>query len=349
MKPSVMRTLAAAGLFGAALAAQTAAAPAADPAQTRPNIPALRAQAKDVLGILPDKMPGAEKDTRPLIDLGRKLYFEKRLSANQTQSCNSCHAIDENQAGVDHEPTSLGAFGKRGTRNSPTTLNAGFHFAQFWDGRAPNLEEQAKGPILNPVEMAMPNEQAVLERIGADKEYETLFAKAFPNAAEKITCNNLAQAIADFERTLITHDRLDDFLAGDDHALSTAQLNGLGLFLEAGCTTCHNGPLIGANAYQKVGLIHSYENTKDLGRFDVTKDESDKFRFKVPSLRNAALTSPYFHDGASARLEDAVKKMAWMQLGRTLQPDEIKSLAAFLESLSDKQRVRGVTQTAAAD
>jgi cytochrome c peroxidase len=252
--------------------------------------------------------------------------------------------VDKNRAGVDNERTSPGAFGKRGGRNSPTVLNAGFHFSQFWDGRAATLEDQAKGPILNPIEMSMPNEAEVLQRLRKDKDYQAMFAKAFPADPEKLSYDNVARAIAAFERTLITRDRLDDFLKGDDRALSAVELTGLNSFVEIGCTTCHNGPLVGAATFQKAGLIHAYENTTDLGRFDVTKDESDKFKFKVPALRNVALTGPYFHDGAVERLDEVVKKMAWMQLGRELNEDEIKSITAFLQALSDKERGRNQTQ-----
>jgi cytochrome c peroxidase len=301
----------------------------------------LRARAKEVIEVLPDKMPGSEKDTPELVELGRKLYFDKRMSMNQSQSCNTCHDIEQARAGVDNQPTSPGAFGKRGDRNSPTVLNAGLHFAQFWDGRAATLEEQAKGPILNPIEMGMPDEKEVLRRLNSISEYQAAFSKVFPGAGEKITYNNVAKAIAAFERTLLTHDRLDDFLKGHDEALSAAELRGLDMFLEIGCAACHNGSLLGASSYQKAGLINPYENTKDLGRFDVTKDDSDKFKFKVPSLRNVALTGPYFHDGAVPKLADVVIKMAWMQLGRKLTDAEASSLAAFLNTLSDKGRTAG--------
>ena len=303
-----------------------------------PMTPAeLRAKAKELLGPLPDKMPGSENDTPALIDLGRKLYFEKRLSVNNSQSCNSCHVVDNGGGGVDNEPTSPGAFKKRGGRNSPTTLNAGFHFAQFWDGRAPNLVEQAKGPVLNPVEMAMPSEAEVVKRLAADKEYPGLFAKAFPAAAEKITYGNMAAAIAAFERTLITRDRFDDFQKGDDKALTAQELKGLQLFLTAGCTTCHVGPVIGATTYQKVGLVHPYE-TPDEGRSQVTKDEDDKLKFKVPGLRNIALTAPYFHDGSQKTLKETVTKMAFIQLDRTLTDAEADALVAWLHTLTDKAR-----------
>ena len=286
---------------------------------------------------LPDKMPGAEKDTPALVALGKKLYLDKRLSANNSQSCNSCHNVEGKGAGVDNEPTSPGAFGKRGGRNSPTSLNAGFQLAQFWDGRAADLAAQAKGPILNPGEMAMPSEAEVIKKLKATSDYPPLFDKAFAGAGDKLTYDNLARAIAAFERTLITKDRLDDLLKGNDKALSALELKGADLFLKTGCTTCHTGPLLGGSMYMKVGLVNPYE-TADLGRFEVTKDNDDKFKFKVPTLRNIALTAPYFHDGKVATLADAVKKMAWHQLGKELKDDEVKAIVAFLGSLSDKAR-----------
>jgi cytochrome c peroxidase len=298
----------------------------------------LRAKAKTFITPLPDKMPGAEKDLPAQIELGQKLYFDKRLSVNGKQSCNDCHLVDQNRAGVDNEPTSAGAHGKRGDRNSPTTLNAGFHFVQFWDGRAKDLVEQAKGPVLNPVEMAMPDEKEVVKRLQADVRYRELFKAGFPGEDLPINYHNFARAVAAFERTLITHDRFDDFLKGDDRALNAQELQGLNLFLTIGCTTCHVGPTIGGNMYQKAGIIHPYVNTNDLGRFKVTGEEWDQYRFKVPSLRNVALTYPYFHDGQVRDLSSAVKQMAYMQLGKELTEAEIASLTAFLNSLSDKTR-----------
>jgi len=302
-----------------------------------PETPKLRQQATTLIGPLPDKMPGSEADTPALIGLGKQLFFEKRLSINNSQSCNSCHAVDQRKGGVDNQPTSPGAEGKRGGRNSPTVLNAGLHLAQFWDGRAATLEDQAKGPILNPIEMGMPNPNVVIERLSADKGYQRSFKTAFPGQASPITYDNLAKAIAAFERTLITRDRFDDFLKGSDKALNPSELRGLELFLTSGCTTCHDGPALGANRFQKVGLVNPY-STKDLGRFEVTKEEQDKHFFKVPSLRNIVLTAPYFHDGTQSTLEEAVRQMGWLQLGRKFTEDEVKDLVAFLGSLSDKPR-----------
>lgn len=309
------------------------------PASIHAATPAeLRAGALKVLAPLPDKMPGSENDTPARVKLGRELFFEKKLSANNTQSCNSCHAVDKNRGGVDNEPTSPGAFGKRGGRNSPTVLNAGFHIAQFWDGRAKTLEDQAKGPVLNPGEMAMPSEAAVIEKLKAEKKYVSGFKKAFPGEADPVTYDNFAKAVASFERTLRTHDRFDDFLKGDDKALTAAELKGLDTFLSIGCTTCHSGPLLGGNDYKKLGILNAYENTSDKGRIEVTKEDYDEFVFKVPSLRNIALTAPYFHDGSQKTLEEAVQKMAWLQLGKKLSPEEAQGLGAFLRALSDKKR-----------
>ncbi|MDZ4727783.1 MAG: cytochrome-c peroxidase [Leptospira sp.] len=298
----------------------------------------LQLKAKQMLGALPNKMPGSEKDSEALISLGKKLYFEKKLSQNNTQSCNSCHNVEGKAAGVDNLPTSPGAFGKNGDRNSPTVLNAGFHFAQFWDGRAPDLKAQAKGPILNPVEMAMPSEAEVIKRLKEDAEYPALFSKAFPNAQDAVTYDNLAESIAAFERTLISSSRFDDFVKGDHSALSADEQAGLQTFITAGCTSCHSGNLLGGNSYRKLGQVNPYE-TADLGRFNVTKDPSDKYFFKVPSLRNIALTGPYFHDGKVASLEDAVKKMAYHQLGQTLSETDTNKIVKFLGSLSDKTKV----------
>ncbi|MEN9282638.1 MAG: hypothetical protein RLZZ179_131 [Verrucomicrobiota bacterium] len=319
------------------LAASLAESPAPEPK-------ALREKANAVFRPLPDRMPGAEQDTPEMIALGKDLYFETRLSQNGKQSCNSCHRVDENRAGVDNEPTSPGAFGKRGGRNSPTTLNAGFHIAQFWDGRAATLEDQAKGPILNPIEMAMPDETTAVARIREVASYAKSFAAAFPGASDPISYDNIAEAIAAFERTLRTNDRFDDFLKGDDKALSDQERRGLDTFISTGCIACHLGPTIGGNLYQKMGLIEAYANTTDTGRASVTGNDADKFFFKVPSLRNIALTGPYFHDGGAADLATAVTTMARLQLGRKLSATETADIVAFLGSLSDKERAASAAE-----
>ena len=289
--------------------------------------------AKEIIGKVPDKMPGSESDTPDKIALGKKLYFEKGLSSDNSISCNSCHNVENKGNGTDNQQFSSGVNGKKGGRNAPTVLNAGFHIAQFWDGRAATLADQAKGPILNPIEMAMPDANSVIKKIKGIAEYPELFKKAFPDDKDPVTYNNLASAIASFERTLVTHDRLDKFLGGNFKALSKAEIEGLKTFMDTGCTTCHHGPLLGGNSYRKIGLVNEYQ-TKDKGRFEVTKDKDDMYFFKVPSLRNVALTGPYFHDGSVETLNDAVKKMGFHQLGKNLSDDEINKIVTFLKTLS---------------
>ena len=312
-------------------AVQLAAAPT-------PETTALRQKALEVLAPIPEKMPGAEKDTPVQVALGERLFFEKRLSKNETQSCNSCHSVDQGLAGVDNEPTSPGAFGKRGGRNSPTVLNAGFHVAQFWDGRAATLEDQAKGPILNPIEMGMPDASTVIQRLQSDRTYTQQFAQAFPGAKEPLTYDNLARAIAAFERTLVTKDRFDDFLRGQDTALTAKEQQGLREFVTVGCTTCHHGPLVGGKEFKKFGIFESVLAENDKGRIDVTKDEADEGVFKVPSLRNIAITGPYFHDGREGDLKAAIKTMGKIQLSVNLTADQVDSIAAYLNSMTDRSR-----------
>lgn len=298
----------------------------------------LRAEALAVFAKLPEAMPGSENDTPARIELGKKLYFEKAISINRTQSCNDCHRVDENLGGSDGLPTSKGAGGEFGGRNSPTVLNAGLHVAQFWDGRAVDLAEQAKGPVLNPIEMGMPDETLVLQRL-VEAGYEPMFKAVFPDAQPALSYDTYAEAVAAFERTLITRDAFDDFLGGDSKALNARARQGLALFMETGCTDCHHGALLGGNEFRKMGEVEAYANTEDLGRFDVTKKDDDKFVFKVPSLRNIAITGPYFHDGKSRTLKDAVQQMARLQLGSELDDQQMTQMLAFLRTLTDKPRI----------
>lgn len=291
-------------------------------------------QATALFGMLPSSMPGSETDTPERVALGRALFHDVRLSVNNSQSCNTCHNINDGAPGVDGEATSLGAFGKPGVRNSPTVLNAGYQFVQFWDGRAENLTEQAKGPILNPVEMAMNSETDVEKKLSAIPEYRVQFSKAFPDSKRAITYQNVAEAIAAFERTLISRSRFDEYMSGKKNAISNAEKRGLKTFIETGCITCHVGPALGGTMYQKLGLLHPY-SSHDAGRYDVTKDPSDSMMFKVPILRNIQLTSPYFHDGSVKDLPEAVRLMAWHQLNKKLSTDQISSIVSFLAALSD--------------
>ena len=271
-----------------------------------------------------------ESASSEMVELGRMLYYEKRLSKDGTISCNSCH--DLQRYGVDGEPTSLGVGGQRGGRNAPTVYNAALHVAQFWDGRSPDVEDQAAGPMLNPVEMAMEKE-LVEDRLREIPEYQERFAKVFPDQKEPITLQNTAEAIASFERGLLTPGPFDRFLEGDPTALSADQMAGMKLFVEVGCASCHNGPGLGGSQYQKLGVKKEFE-TEDMGRFEVTGKESDKKKFKVPSLRNITQTGPYFHDGSVESLHQGVAVMAEYQLDKELTPDEMSKLEAFLSSLT---------------
>lgn len=277
----------------------------------------------------------AEKQPKELVSLGKKLYMDTRFSKNKKLSCNSCHNLST--FGVDNEPTSPGHEGKRGNRNSPTVFNASLHVAQFWDGRAANVEAQALGPVLNPVEMGLASAAEVEKIIAADKEYTAMFNAAFPGEKAPITFANFGKAIGSFERTLITPSRYDEFAAGKADALTADEKKGLKKFMETGCTACHMGSTFGGGMYQKLGLVKPYD-TKDLGRYEVTKNEADKFVFKVPSLRNVAETGPYFHDGSVKDLPTAVKLMAAHQLGKELNDEDTTSIVTFLKALTGKVR-----------
>ena len=288
------------------------------------------------LGIFKALPPVMDSAANPISDakvaLGRMLYFDARLSRGQDVSCNSCHVLSH--YGVDNQPVSDGYKGQKGTRNSPTVYNAAGHFVQFWDGRAANVEEQAKGPILNPVEMAMPDEKRVLAMIGSMPEYVEAFQKAFPGEKHPATFDNLAKAIGAFERNLVTVSRWDKFLGGDQAALSDAEKAGLNEFLDVGCQTCHNGIYVGGSMFQKLGLAKPWDNVKDPGRFSVTKQETDRMVFKVPTLRNIEKTAPYYHDGSVSTLDEAVRQMADHQLARTLSKEETDSIVGFLKALT---------------
>jgi len=276
-----------------------------------------------------------ERKNGALIALGKKLYLDPRLSINDQISCNSCHRLDN--FGVDSQPTSPGHEGKRGGRNSPTTMNAALHIAQFWDGRAKDVEEQAMGPILNPIEMGMPSEAAVVSKLKKIDEYKSLFAEVFKDEKDPIQYKNIGKAIGAFERTLLTSSRFDDFLKGDQNALNESEKRGLTKFVHMGCATCHNGVVIGGNSYKKIGVVEPYE-TKDMGRFEITGIETDKHVFKVPSLRNITKTGPYFHDGSVETLDEAIRLMAKHQLGRQVGPGFVDDVKAFLGSLTDKSK-----------
>ncbi len=318
----------------AAAAAQTPAQPAVDAAE-------LLTRAKGLFqGPVPERLDAPNNPaTEEKIALGRMLYYDKRLSKGQDISCNSCHMLDS--FGIDaREPegqrqVSIGHKGQKGDRNSPTVYNSALHFRQFWDGRAADLVEQAKGPVLNPVEMAMPSEEAVVELLKSIPGYVEAFGKAFPDAGkDAVSYDNMALAIAVFENGLMTPSPFDKFLAGDTGALNQQQLVGLKTFIDTGCIACHVGPGVGGSMYQKLGLIKPYE-TKDMGRFAVTQAEFDKFMFKVPTLRNIEHTAPYLHDGSIESLEEMVSIMAEHQTpSGKISEDKVKSIVTFLKALT---------------
>jgi cytochrome c peroxidase len=281
------------------------------------------------------------------IALGRMLYFEKRISRTKELSCNSCHPLD--RYGADGEATSLGHDGGRGTRNSPTVYHAAGSFAQFWDGRALNVEEQAKGPILNPVEMGMRDGREVEQVLAAIPGYKDAFAKAFPGEKKPLSYDNVGRAIGAFERGLVTPSRWDDYLGGKKEALSAAELEGLRVFTNVGCMVCHTGEFVGGSMFAKVGAVEPWPNQKDQGRYEVTKKPEDKMLFKVPTLRNVEHTAPYFHDGSASTLDQAVRKMGKHQLGLDLSADEVTSIVAWLKSLTGKLPSEYIAAPALAD
>lgn len=269
--------------------------------------------------------------TPELIALGDRLYHEKKLSAQGNLSCASCH--DLSRAGQDGEPTSPGSTGVRGDRNSPTSMNAYRQIAQFWDGRATTVEEQAQGPVLNPIEHGLKDEAELVSILQGEDSYVAEFARAFPGQEDPITLANFGTAVGAFERTLKTVSPFDRYLAGDESALNEAQKAGLAKFLEVGCTSCHSGAPVGGGMFQKLGAVNPYP-TEDKGQGAHTGNASQDYWFKVPMLLNVAETAPYFHDGSVKTLEEAVDKMAWHQLGQKLSKDDVASIVTFLGALT---------------
>jgi cytochrome c peroxidase len=270
--------------------------------------------------------------TEEKVSLGRMLYYETRLSKAQELSCNSCHILTS--YGVDGKPTSDGHKGQKGDRNSPTVYNAAGQFAQFWDGRAADVEAQAKGPVLNPVEMAMPAEKQVVAVLKSMREYADGFKKAFPQDKDPVNYDNMAKAIGAFERKLVTPSRWDKLLHGDQAALTNTEKAGFNDFMEAGCETCHSGTYLGGNQYQRLGNAKPWPDSSDPGREKVTKKQSDHMVFKIPILRNIEKTAPYFHNGKVATLDQAISLMAEYQLGKQLSPQKVTSIGSFLASMT---------------
>lgn len=293
------------------------------------GIPAANAAEELVKPIQPPK-----NINKAMVELGKKLYFDPRLSKSGFLSCNSCHNLS--MGGTDNLPTSIGDKWQQGPINAPTVLNSSLNVAQFWDGRAADLKAQAGGPIANPGEMAFTHELAVnvLESIPA---YRAEFKKVF--GKDKIDIDQVTAAIAEFEKTLVTpNSRFDKWLKGDKKALNQEELAGWKLFKESGCVACHNGEALGGTSFQKMGVVEPYQTTAAAqGRADVTKQDADRMMFKVPTLRNVERTYPYFHDGAVWTLKEAVELMGRLQLGRKFTEQENAQIVAFLKTLTGDQ------------
>jgi cytochrome c peroxidase len=301
----------------------------------------LMKQAQSLFKPVPNGAPALPDNaaTPAKVALGKMLYFEPRLSQSHSISCNSCHMVG--MGGVDLQETSLGHRWQHGGRNAPTVYNAVFDIAQFWDGRAKDLEQQAGGPLVNPVEMDMTKEH-VVEQLKGIPGYVAVFAKAFPGAADSITFDNVSRAIAVFEATLITPNApFDRYLKGNEKALDTKQKQGLAVFITKGCSACHNGINVGGGMYAPFGVVErpgaDILPPADKGRFAVTKTASDEYVFRVPQLRNIALTAPYFHTGRVWDLRQAVAVMGSSQLGTTLSDDEVIQIVTFLGALTGDQ------------
>ncbi len=267
-------------------------------------------------------------------ELGKKLYFDPRLSKSGFISCNSCHNLS--MGGTDNLKTSIGDHWQQGPINAPTVLNSSLNLAQFWDGRAKDLKAQAGGPIANPGEMGFTHKLAV-EVLESIPQYVVEFKQVF--GTDKITIDNVTQAIAEFEKTLVTpNSRFDQWLLGNKDALTAEELAGYQTFKSSGCVSCHNGQAVGGNSFQKMGVVEPYKaNSPAEGLSAVTGKDADRFKFKVPTLRNVEMTYPYFHDGEAATLNEAVNTMGRIQLGKKFSPKESTQIVAFLKTLTGDQ------------
>ena len=289
---------------------------------------------------IPDTVPAkkGKSFTPAKTELGRMLYFDPRLSASALISCNTCHNVG--MGGADFQETSVGHRWQKGPRNAPTVLNSVFNMAQFWDGRAEDLKEQAKGPVQASVEMNNTPEMT-MKTIKSMPAYADLFRKAFLGEKDPLTFDNMAEAIEAFEAALLTPgSRFDKYLEGDGNALNAAEKEGLKLFMGKGCAACHSGINMGGTGYFPFGVIERPKEeivAGDVGRFKVTGTKGDEYVFKSPSLRNIDLTPPYFHSGKVWSLKDAVRIMGSAQLGATLTAEEVDRIAGFLKTTTGIQ------------
>lgn len=293
-----------------------------------------RSESREPIAPLPAPSPVNPK----LVALGRRLFHDTRLSSDGSVACVSCHNLAK--AGSDGRPKPRGAMGRDGLVNTPSVFNASLNFVQFWDGRAASLEEQVNGPITNPVEMGT-SWAELLGKLRADPSYVSAFGDAFPDGQNGIDEASVRRALAEFERTLVSRgSAFDRWLEGDENALPPEARAGYETFKAVGCIACHQGTNVGGNMFQRFGVLGDYFKDRgnvveaDYGRYNVTRNESDRFVFRVPSLRNVEHTAPYFHDGSAPTLERAVQVMAKYQLGRKLSDTQVREIIAFLRSLS---------------
>lgn len=329
------RTVAPAVAIAVSATEPTAAPPPASPQPSNPapfKLVELSPAVLSVFSVLPPEAPPTDYQiSNELVNLGRMLFYDPRLSATQDMSCNTCHLL--NAYGVDSLSVSRGHDGKPVKRNAPTIFNAAFHIGQFWDGRSPSVEEQAKMPIVAMGEMGMATGDRVDLILRSIPGYAEPFAAAFPNQPNPVTYQNLGIAIGAFERRLITPSRFDRFLAGDRNQLNADEQRGLATFISLGCSTCHMGMTVGGLVYKKIGEKEPFP-TEDLGRFNVTGLDEDRYVFKVPSLRNVAKTGPYMHDGKINTLEEMVRIMARYQLGKSVTDAQVTDVVTFLNALT---------------
>ena len=320
-------------------AASSAASAVVADSNASPEDQELLKRAQGIFKPLPsaEEMQKLRPFTEEQVKLGHQLWYEPRLSKGNTVSCNSCHNLAS--AGVDNMPTSQGHKGQFGGRNSPTALKAALLGMQFWDGRAADVEEQAGGPLVNPVEMANDSQEAAAAKIAKIPEYQELFKTAFPEDGA-VSFKNITTALGAFERTLLTPTRWDEYLKGNVSALSEQERKGVRAFMDNGCIACHSGVNLGGNSFQKFGLVKGpywkfiEDPKRDKGRADVTKKTEDEFFFRVPGLRNVAKTYPYFHNGSVWELDKAVNIMGMAQLGKELSKEDTDNIVAFLNTLS---------------
>ena len=304
------------------------------------NTQRLLSEANGIFKPLPKDMATPEFPVTPeRVDLGRKLFFDPRISADGTVSCARCH--QPSLYGTDGLAKPRGVHDKLNPRNAPTVLNAALQFKAHWRGDRENVEDQAKQALVGPPSFGNPDYAAAIAKLKAIPGYVEMFQKAFPNEVDPVNEENWGKAIGSYERTLVTPSRFDQYLAGDTQALSPVEQRGLRKFIDTGCVACHNGSGVGGSVFQKFGVVEDYwkqtgSKEIDKGRFDVTHDAADMYVFKVPTLRNVAMTPPYFHDGSVGTLPEAVTIMAKVQLGKILSDQDVSDVVSFLDSLTGK-------------